>query len=330
MPDASSSYRQTVSDIRPGVRFSGPLLVRESKLLTTANGKPFVDLRLSDKTGIVPAKIWDPPRDKQPPAPGTLIQVEGKGDEYNGHIQLKIDSLSAVPADAGYPLEEFVVAAPEKPENMLREIRETAEALRDEDYRTLATAFLDAAETTGKLLTAPAAKAMHHAERGGLLHHTVMMLRAAKKLCEVYRFLNKDLLYAGVMVHDLAKLAEMKSDELGAVEGYTRDGKLIGHIIRGVTTIDRLGREKGVPTEKSQLLQHLVLSHHGDPEFGSPVPPLCPEALVLSTIDRLDAHLFAMVDALDKTEPGGFSAPVFALGKIELYRPSVTPPAPEA
>ncbi len=322
--NASSTYDQTVSDIRPGVRYSGRLLVRESNLRKSANGKAFVDLRLCDRTGIVPAKIWDPPKDKAVPPPGLVFKVTGKGDEYNGHIQLKIDSITPAPdADPA----EFVIAAPESPESMLAEIRATAAELRDESLMRITLKLLEYAEATGRLSTAPAAKSMHHAERGGLLHHTVMMLRAAKAFCTVYKFLDKDLLYAGVIAHDLGKIDEMESDSLGAVDSYSRDGRLVGHIVRGVTTIERAAAETNASREKTTLLQHMVLSHHGVPEFGSPVPPKFPEALVLSTIDRLDAHLFAMHDALKNVKPGEFSEPVFALDRTELYKPSHRPDA---
>lgn len=315
---ASAAYNQTVSDIRPGVRYSGLLLVRESNLRKSVNGKSFVDLRLCDRTGVVPAKIWDPPKDKAVPPPGVVFKVTGKGDEYNGHIQLKIDSVE--PAQNVDPA-EFVIAAPESPETMLAEIRATAAELRDEALMRITQKLLDYAEATGRLATAPAAKSMHHAERGGLLHHTVMMLRAAKAFCSVYKFLDKDLLYAGVIAHDLGKLDEMNSDSLGAVDSYSRDGRLVGHIVRGVVTIERAAAETGAAREKATLLQHMVLAHHGVPEFGSPVPPKFPEALVLSTIDRLDAHLFAMHAALKNVKPGEFSEPVFALDRAELYKP---------
>lgn len=308
------AYRQTVSDIRPNLKFAGRLLVRTAQVQTAKNGKPFLVLSLVDKTGGVQAKIWD--WTGEPPAPGTILEIVGSGDEYNGHLQLRVHTIK--PAD-GDP-SDFVPAAPETPETMLAEVNATADALRDDSLRAIVRQLLDWS-LQANLLSAPAAKSMHHATRGGLLHHTVTMLRAAKALCEVYRFLDKDLLFAGVIAHDLAKLDEMAVDSLGLVSDYTRDGRLVGHIVRGVVNIEKAAACTGAVRERATLLQHLVLSHHGEAEFGSPVPPKCPEALALSAIDRLDAKLFQMRDALRGVEPGSFSAPVWALDRIEIYKP---------
>lgn len=313
-PASAQPYRQTVSDIRPNLKFAGRLLVRSAQVQTAKNGKPFLVLSLVDRTGGVQAKIWDWSGD--PPAAGSVFEVVGTGDEYNGHLQLRVHVLK--PAD-GDPA-DFVPAAPETPESMLAEISATVDELRDESLRKIVRQLLDWA-LAANLAAAPAAKTMHHATRGGLLHHTVTMLRAAKALAEVYRFLDKDLLYAGVVAHDLAKLDEMQVDSLGLVSEYTRDGRLVGHIVRGVVNVEKAAACTGADRERATLLQHLVLSHHGDAEFGSPVPPKCPEALVLSAIDRMDAKLFQMHDALRGTAPGEFSAPVWALDRIEIYKP---------
>lgn len=317
---ASDSYRQTVSDVRPNVRFEGWLLVKEATPRTTNTGKKFLDVALVDRTGSIPAKWWD--FSGEPPAPGTVVRVRGLGNEYNGHLQLRIDSLAPAKPEDGLAPTDFMPAAPETPESMLREITGTADALRDDSLRAIVSFLLKEANADGRLLTAPAAKSMHHAELGGLLHHTVMMLRAAKALAEVYRFLDKDLLYAGVIAHDLGKLDEMRTSPLGLVDEYTTDGRLIGHIVRGVVNVERAAAATDASRERATLLQHLILSHHGEAEFGSPVPPKCPEAEALSMIDRLDAKLFQMHAALRGVKPGEFSAPVWGLDKAEIYRPS--------
>ncbi|MBR1836711.1 MAG: HD domain-containing protein [Kiritimatiellae bacterium] len=316
------AYEQTVSDIRDAVPYRGWLLVRDSGVRSTGGGKRFLDLQLVDRTGSIAAKYWD--FEGEPPAPGTVIKVEGTGNSYNGHLQLKIARFRpAAPEDAKEPA-GFVPAAPDKPETMLEELLATARELRDPSLRGIVLKLLEWANADGRLLAAPAAKSMHHAELGGLLHHTTTMLRSAKALAGVYRDLDKDLLFAGVIVHDLAKLSEMQSGSLGLVEGYTVDGRLIGHVVRGVVDIERAAAETGAARERATLLQHLVLSHHGEAAFGSPVPPKCPEAEVLSFVDRLDAKLFQMRAALQGVPPGGFSPPVWGLDKIEVYNP----PAP--
>lgn len=322
--NGKEAYRQTVSDVRPNVRFDGWLLVKEARVRTTTGGKSFLDVAFVDRTGTIPAKFWDWTGD--PPAAGTVFRVRGCGNEYNGHLQLRIESMTEAGPSDGVDPSSFVPAAPETAESMLEEISSTASELRDRSLRGTVLKLLEWASACGRLATAPAAKSMHHAEVSGLLHHTVTMLRAAKAVAAIYPALDKDLLFAGVIVHDLAKLDEMNVNGIGLVDGYTRDGRLIGHIVRGVVNVERAGAAAGAARERTTLLQHLVLSHHGDAEFGSPVPPKCPEALVLASLDRLDAKLFQMFAALDGVKPGDFSAPVFGLDKAEIYRQEPPPP----
>lgn len=323
--NASEAYRQTVSDVRPNVRFDGWLLVKEARVRASANGKTFLDAALVDRTGTIPAKVWDWSGD--PPAVGTVVRVRGAGNEYNGHLQLRVESVVPARPEDGMDPSAFVPAAPETADSMLGEIEATIGELRDPSLRGIVLKLLEWAKAGGRLAAAPAAKSMHHAEVSGLLHHTVTMLRAAKALAGVYPALDKDLLYAGVVAHDLGKLDEMNVNGVGLVDGYTRDGRLIGHIVRGVVNVERAGAAAGAARERTTLLQHLVLSHHGEAEFGSPVPPKCPEAQVLSAIDRLDAKLFQMFAALEGVKPGEFSAPVWGLDKAEVYRAGT--PAPD-
>ena len=198
------------------------------------------------------------------------------------------------------------------------EVRSAAESIAEDSLRALVLELLDQAGE--RLLTFPAAKQMHHAERSGLLHHMTGMLRCARAIASVYPWLNGDLLAAGVIVHDLAKLSEMDADTLGVVSDYTAQGKLIGHIVRGVVVIEKAGDKVGARKDVVLLLQQMVLSHHGIPEFGSPVAPKFPEAEVLNTIDTLDARLFEMQEALARTSPGGFSEKVWAMDNRQLYR----------
>ena len=161
---------------------------------------------------------------------------------------------------------------------------------------------------------------MHHAERSGLLHHMTTMLKAARAIMTVYPQLNASLLTAGVIVHDLAKIDEMDADALGLVSDYSVDGKLLGHIVRGVVNIELAAQKTGASRGKALLLQHMVLSHHGIPEYGSPLAPKFPEAEVLNAIDTLDARLYEMNEALSRAMPGGFSEKVWGLDNRQLYR----------
>lgn len=158
--------------------------------------------------------------------------------------------------------------------------------------------------TGDKLEWFPAAQRLHHAERSGLLHHTTSMLNLARHVVAAYPFLNAELLYAGVILHDLCKTTEMISDETGSVSDYSADGLLIGHLVRGVARIEEAAKNVGVSGEIVLLLEHMVLSHHSIPEYGSPKAPMFPEAEVLARIDDLDAKMNEMQGILARV-PGG-------------------------
>jgi 3'-5' exoribonuclease len=168
----------------------------------------------------------------------------------------------------------------------------------------------------------PAASKNHHAQMAGLLYHVKRMLMNGERMCQVYTNLNADLVMAGVILHDMEKINEIESNELGIASGYSFEGQMLGHLIQGVKTLDRLTLELDFPREKAIMLEHMILSHHYEPEFGSPKKPLFPEAEILHYLDIIDARMFDMQDALDKTEPGEFSDRVWTLDNRRLYKPA--------
>ena len=191
--------------------------------------------------------------------------------------------------------------------------------MQDEDYRQIAKALFSRYEA--QFCTVPAAKSVHHGFRGGLLMHTVNMLRAADYLAELYcEVVNRDLLLTGTLLHDIAKIREFSLTPLGVVKDYSTEGQLLGHLVMGAQEIAAVAGELGIPGEKSVLLQHLVLSHHGEPEFGAAVRPMCAEAELLHFIDMIDSRMEIYAEALQDMEPGSFSERIFALEK-RIYRP---------
>ena len=171
-----------------------------------------------------------------------------------------------------------------------------------------------------KLMYYPAAQKNHHAEMAGLLYHVKRMLMMAERACEVYTNLNRELVMTGVILHDMEKINEIDSNELGISTGYSFEGKMLGHLVQGVRTIDRLAAELDIPREKAVMLEHMILSHHYEPEFGSPKKPLFPEAEMLHYLDMVDAKMFDMQEAVEKTEPGCFSDRVWTLDNRNVYR----------
>ena len=298
-----------------GQMLDGFLLVRQATQRTSSNGSKYLDMTLCDISGEVNAKMWD---GLTPPPPAAqVIRVRGMMLEYNGRPQFRVDKMR--PAAEGDDVDMSVLApcAPYPPGEMLDYILNRVDAFQDKELKALVLMRLE--ECGDKLSYYPAASKLHHAERAGLLHHTSTMLRAAAAICEIYTTLDADLLAAGVVLHDLCKITEMDADEIGVVSDYTAEGMLIGHLVRGVSELDRCGRELKVRPELLMMLEHMILSHHDLPEYGSPKPPMFPEAEALHALDLLDARIFEMNRELKNAPPGGFTERIWSLER-KLYR----------
>ena len=241
--------------------------------------------------------------------------------EYNGRLQLRVEKWREATENDPLDMNTLVPSAPRSSRDMLQEIRETVDSFTNETLRKLTDGMLENAG--GDLAWFPAAQRMHHAERSGLLHHTTDMLRMAKAALEVYPWLNRDLLLAGVIIHDLAKIDELKSDPAGNVSDYTRDGQLLGHLVRGITNLNRVADRLDIHGETVVLLEHMLLSHHGEAEFGSPRAPMFPEAEALHWLDMMDARMNTMKTAAEKTPEGAFSEKIYSLDR-RVYHPKYT------
>ena len=311
----------SVSQLSRDSHFEGYLLVRSAEKKTDRNGRDYVDLNLGDRSGEINAKIWNWDGTQEVPEGGKPIKIRGLIQEYNGRMQMRIERWRITTPEDQIPLHELVPAAPRTAEDMLGEIRETAAGFTNSTLKKLTEEMLTMAGE--RLNWFPAAQRMHHAERSGLLHHTTDMLRMAKAVLEIYPWLNRDLLLAGVIMHDLGKLEELKSDESGNVTDYTRDGQLLGHLLRGITLLNKAAERTGVSGEPLVLMEHMLLSHHGEAEYGSPRPPMFPEAEALHWIDMMDARMNTMKNAWEKTPEGAFSEKIFSLER-RVYHPWYT------
>ncbi len=311
----------SVCQLQRDMRFEGFLLIRSAEKRKDSKGNDYVDMNLADRTGEINCKIWNWDPAAEAPETGSVIKVRGTVQEYNGRLQLRIERWREMTAEDAVDLNSLVPCAPRSPEDMMRDIRETVDSFTSEKLKALTTEML--AMTADRLPWFPAAQRMHHAERSGLLHHTTDMLRLAKSLLEVYPWLNCDLLLAGVIIHDLGKADELKSDKAGNVTDYTRDGQLLGHLVRGITNLQKAAEKTGVTGETVVLLEHMLLSHHGESEYGSPKPPMFPEAEALHWLDMMDARMNTMKTAEDKTPEGAFSEKIFSLDR-RVYHPRYT------
>jgi len=308
----------TICQLQRDMRFEGFLLIRSSEKRKDSKGNDYVDMNLIDRTGEINCKIWNWDPEATPPASGEVIKVRGTVQEYNGRLQLRVEKWRLSTGEDPVDMNQLVPAAPRSPQEMRKEITDTVASFSSETLRRLTEGML--AEAGERLNYYPAAQRMHHAERSGLLHHTTDMLRLAKGMLDVYPWLNRDLLLAGVILHDLGKLEELKSDQAGNVPDYTREGQLLGHLVGGVITLNRVAEKLGISGETVLLLEHMLLSHHGESEYGSPKPPMFPEAEALHWIDMMDARMNTMKTVTDKTPEGAFSEKVYSLER-RVYHP---------
>lgn len=311
-----------IAGIRTAQEVTDFFMVKSIAVKIGANKKQYLDLMLGDKTGEISGKKWDV-SDEELPAlsqigEGDIVKIKAHVTEWNGLKQFRVTRIRKKADNDPVELGDFIKAAPEKPEDMYAYILETAENFSDEDLKRLCVRVLT--DNREKLMYYPAAQKNHHAELAGLLYHIKRMLMSGEKLCQVYDNLNKDLVLAGVILHDMEKINEIESNELGISSGYSFEGQMLGHLIQGVRTLDRLTAELGFPREKAVMLEHMILSHHYEPEFGSPKRPLFPEAEMLHYLDIIDARMFDMQEALEKTEPGEFSDRVWTLDNRKLYK----------
>ncbi|MCQ2555469.1 MAG: HD domain-containing protein [Clostridia bacterium] len=282
-----------------------------------STGKDYLDLLLADETGEISGKKWSVDEPDRKLKRTDIVKVRFEVTEFNGQAQLRIERVRIASKEDNLDVTEFVKHAPETSEDMFNEIKKTAEEIEDSDLRNVALKVLSANEE--KLMYYPAAKKNHHAIFGGLLYHTLRMLRLGKKVCEVYTNLRPDWVACGVIIHDMEKINEIVSDEYGMASDYSFEGKLLGHIVMGVKSIDRICLDLGVCDEKRIMLDHMVLSHHYEAEYGSPRKPLFPEAEVLHYLDMLDAKMYDFKEAYDEALPGGYSDRKWTLDNREIY-----------
>ncbi|MBK5262758.1 MAG: HD domain-containing protein [Peptostreptococcaceae bacterium] len=299
-------------------------IVKSVAIKVGANNKQYLDLLLGDSSGEVPSKKWDI-SDGELSAikeikDGDIVKVKAIVTSWNGQKQMKVGRIRVINEQDEINYIDFIKAAPEDPNEMYDYIYNKASGLKDKDLNTLCIKLLQ--DNKEKLMYYPAAQKNHHAQKSGLLYHIKRMLMSGESLCQVYTNLNVELVITGVIIHDIEKLNEIDSDELGISSGYSFEGQMLGHLIQGVKLIDRVAAEIDMPREKAIMLEHMILTHHYEPEYGSPKKPLFPEAEILHYLDMIDARMFDMQAALDVTEPGEFSDRVWTLDNRKLYKSS--------
>ena len=287
----------------------GFCLIKTVERKLTSRGVPFLDMTLTDSDGEVGAKLWDYKEELHGEfVPNDLVKVRGTMTPFNDTQQLRIERIRRVSDEDGVRIEDFVPSAGFSGEAMFDELIAVADAFSDEELKLLVKTLLN--EYRDRLIYWPAAFRLHHAIRGGLLYHTLSILRMAQSVAKIYPFIDSDLLFAGVILHDIAKTQEFDVAPTGIASGYTVDGNLVGHLVRGAMAVEKCGRELGLSEETLMLVEHMIISHHGEPEFGAAVRP---------ELDTLDAKIYEIEQACRGVEPGEFTQRQWALDNRKLY-----------
>ena len=325
-PAKAGSHGKPVGEIKVNERVTGFYLLQNAAVRSGSNGKSFLSGTLMDRTGSIPIKVWDYSGPLGSADEGKVVKIRGLSSDYRGEVQLVVEEIRLAQPSDSFDLEELIPAAPIDVEQAYGEIVKTVDSLTDPDYQAICRAMLE--RHAAQLRQIPAAKSVHHSFLHGLLMHTGNMLKIAENLAGMYpEVVDRDLLLAGTMLHDFAKSAEFLFSELGLVTDYSVKGKLLGHLVMGAQEIACAAAELQVPEEKSVLLQHLILSHHGKPEYGAAVSPQCAESELLSLIDLIDSRMEIYREKFEEVNVGEFSAAVFALENKKLYRhKDLTPP----
>jgi len=307
----------------------GFCIIKALEKKSTVKGIPYLDMILADSAGEISAKFWDYKEELQGNFEvGQLVWTRGTVSEYNGADQLRVERLRPVAESDEVSIADFVPSAEYSGEEMLREITAVIEFIKDKDIKLLTASVID--EYKDKLLYWPAAFKLHHAYRCGLLYHTLSILRLAQGVCRVYPFVNSDLLFAGVILHDIAKTGEFEVPETGIASGYTTDGSLVGHLVRGAMAVEKIGTQLNTPKELLMLIEHMIISHHGEPEFGAAVRPMFLEAELLAELDLMDSRIYEIAQAVEDVAGGEFTARQWALDNRKLYNHGRSPSEPKA
>lgn len=298
--------RRQIKDVRAGDTVDQVFLIQGKDLRRTTTGAVYVACRLSDRSGVLDARWWQATQERFDGIPeGGFARITGRAQNHRGQLQLIIDEMTPVAMEAAQ-LGDFLPSTDQDIEVMWTELQAHLREIQNVHLRRLVAKFISDEELIGKFKSAPAATQLHHNVVGGLLEHTLNIVRLARAVSSVYGdSLNRDLLLVGAFLHDIGKAEELQVDSSFT---YSDRGNLVGHMASAVIWIqqkaDAIALELGVPFPGQiiDVVQHLVLSHHGSRERGSPRIPMIPEALVLHALDDMDMRIHMARSAIAKEQ----------------------------
>lgn len=302
--------------------FDGMMLREEQFLvvsftkLTSTNGNQYANIELQDKTGKIEGKKWSiDSEDIYVFTPGNIVSVNGEVLLYKGNLQVKIYSGRELDKRA-VDLSKFLIQSDYSLENLKERFNSLLNEIEDEEINNLVKTIF--AKYEREIFSYPAAKTNHHNYLRGLITHSISMAEIASFVGSKYDNINLDILIAGALLHDIGKIIELSGPEITT---YTTEGQLLGHISIGFSMLKDECNKLNITKEKATQLQHIVLSHHGKFEYGSPVLPATKEAILLSMIDDMDAKMELADNVLENVNEGEFSPRVFAFNDRCLYKP---------
>ena len=278
-----------VSDLKPNQDATTIFLVQNKDIRQKKTGEPYLSLTLMDKSGAIDAKMWDNVGDVLDTFDrDDFVKAKGRAQVYQNKPQFTVHKLIRIePAEVDFT--DFFPASKRDPNEMFAELRQEISGIGNPHIQALLNALFDDEEIARRYRQAPAAKSVHHAYLGGLIEHVLSLCHLAKVAAEHYPFIDRDLLLAGVILHDIGKIYELSYERSF---GYTDHGQLLGHITIGIRMVDDKIRDMPeFPARLRTLIEHMILSHHGELEFGSPKVPLFAEAILLHHLDNLDSKM---------------------------------------
>lgn len=307
-------YNKMIADMAVSDEVEGFYILKAAYPKTTASGKPFLSATLSDRSGAIEIKVWDYTGPITAADEGKVVKIRGNVSEFRGTPQITVDRIRLADDNGQYDVSALVPVAPIDVDATMDELKSLIASIEDEDYRKVCQIFLEQHYDAWK--NTPAAKSVHHGFLSGLLMHTTTMMKIADFLAGLYGdIIDRSLLLAGTFLHDFGKQQEFTLSQLGLVTDYSVKGQLLGHLVIGAQEVAKLAAEMGMSEDKSVLLQHMILSHHGEPEFGAAVKPICAESELLSQIDMIDSRMEIYRETLQDLRVGDVSNRIFALDK---------------
>ncbi|MCD6184519.1 MAG: HD domain-containing protein [Deltaproteobacteria bacterium] len=278
-----------INDLTPGAKVDDAFVLSEKNIAQKKDGNNFLHVAFSDKTGKIKGVVWNNVENMiKSIKSGDFVHVKGNVSEYKDSLQLVVKSMEYLSEDSVEPA-DFLPVTCHDIEKMFDRIKQITFSIETDYIKELFEAFWNDQDFVNKFKIAPAAKRMHHAYIGGLLEHSLSMAILVKKIAGHYGGINQDLLLAGAILHDIGKIREF--DYKTKID-YSDEGRMLNHIVIGIQMVhEKIGQIKNFPEEDALLLKHMVASHHGIREFGSPEPPKTVEAVLLNYVDEIDSKI---------------------------------------